>query len=122
MTNTTAQPQEVSNQSIQHGTELFLYLNACKKKSVLDYWKFYYENFFTESISSEQKVLSLLKIMKDKTSKDGQDIANTVMVKLSEELGFEYNIPEVSKNGIIGGKIIWKSNFRNITGMRKLMK
>ena len=121
MTNITAHSQEVSNQSIQHGTELFLYLNACQRESVLDYWKHFYEFLFSELMSSQQKVLSLLKIMKDKTSKDGQDIANAIMVKLSKELGFKYYNPKVSRQGITGNKFFWKNNFRNITGIDKVM-
>ena len=118
-TNLTQDPQNVSNQTIQHGTELFLYLNACQssKEFVRNYWEIFFEFLFTEYLSSDQKVLSLLKIIKDKRSKDGQHIANTIMARLSEVLGFKFNIAEVSRKGIIGRKVTWKNTIRNITGI-----
>ena len=43
-TNITTEPQDLSKQTIQHGTELFLYLNICpsSKKSAQEYWLIYY--------------------------------------------------------------------------------
>ena len=115
-TTNTADNKKVTDQSILHGSELFLYLNACRRKSVLDYWNNFYESLFIDSLSSQQKVLTLFKIIKDRKSKDGQDIANKIMARLSSELGFRYYLPEVSKIGIIGENIKWKISMRNITG------
>ena len=116
--NISKDPQGISNQSLHHGTELFLFLNMCpcSKNSKKKYWRTFYEYLFSDYLTSQQKVLSLLKILKDKTSKDGQDIANTIMAKLSTELGFRYYLPKVSKKGIIGEEINWKHSISRITG------
>ena len=115
--NTTNKDNEkVTVQSIKHGSELFLYLNACPRQSVLDYWSNFYDHLFIDTVSSQQKVLTLFKIIKDRKSKDGQEIANKIMVRLSSELGFRYNLPEVSKKRIIREEINWKNSIRNITG------
>ena len=121
MTNITIGHQQVSKQAIHRGTELFLYINTClslkESVSVRDYWNTFYQFFFTETISSQQKVLSLFKIITDNTSKDGQDIANIMMAKLSKELGFKYYTPQVTRGGIIGDNVNWKKNIENITGI-----
>ena len=120
--NISTDPMSVSNKSIHHGTELFLYLNTCpsSKDSEKEYWKNYYAYLFSDSLSSQQKVLSLLKIIKDRKSKDGQDIANKIMARLSTELGFRYYLPEILKKGIIREEVIWKNGIRNIKGTVKL--
>ena len=120
--NISTDPLNVSNKSIHHGTELFLYLNTCpsSKDSEKEYWKNYYAYLFSDSLSSKQKVLSLLKILKDRKSKDGQDIANKILARLSEELGFRYYLPEELKKGIIREGVIWKNGIRNIKGTVKL--
>ena len=117
MTNITVGPKDLSNQTIYDGTRLFLYLNICpsSKEDVRKYWNTFYRYLFTDALSSEQKVLSLIKIASDTTSKDGQDLANTIMTRLSKELGFRYYIPDVSTE-IIGEKVNWKNNIRNIIG------
>ena len=118
MTNKTLDPQDVSNQTIQHGTELFLYLNTCpsSKDLVRKYLVAFYEFLFSSALSSEQKVLTLSKIINDNTSKDGQDIANKIMARLSKELGFRYYTPAITSYGIIGEKVKWTNSIRNITG------
>ena len=117
----TTDQKVVSNQSIQLGTELFLHLNACpkSKESFTKYWSTFYTYIFAGKISNvspQQIVLSLLKMIKDKKSKDGQDIANIILARLSKDLGFRYYIPEVSRKGIFGRNIDWKSSIINITG------
>ena len=124
MSDMTTDPQNVSNQSIQLGTELFLYLNLCPKStnSFVDYWTTLYENLFVDSLSSQQIVLTLLKIIKNRRSKDGQDMANIILARLSKELGFRYFIPELTRKGIFGENVYWKSiNIRNITGTDTLV-
>ena len=114
-TNPSAEIKDKDSKIIQMGTELFLYLNANRYKPFLDYWTEFYSELFTNGFSSQQQVLSLFGIARNPKSKDAQEIANKILVKLSEELGFNYNKPDVLKNGILS-QIHWKNNIKNIQG------
>ena len=114
-TNISAQFKDHSDDIIQKGAKMFLYINPYIRGSVLNYWTEFYNNFF-RSLPSSKKVLSLSKIVNNKKSKDSQEIANKILVWLSKELGFKYFRPELSKDGILN-QIIWKNNIGNIQGI-----
>ena len=118
MSDMTADQKVVFNDSIQLGTELFLHLNTCpkSKESFTKYWITFYKYLFADNVSPQQIVLSLLILIKDRKSKDGQDIANIILARLSKDMGFRYFIPEVTRKGIFGKQIDWKSSIINITG------
>ena len=107
--------QDVSEYSIQTGAELFLQMTLCPPSSVIDKWKLFLEFLFSEYLSPQQKVLSLVKIINDKKSKDGQEIANAIMARLSRVLGFQYLIPEIS-NQRLSSSVKWGENVESIQG------
>ena len=114
-TKISAEFKHHSNEIIQKGAEMFLYLNPYIRGSVLNYWTEFYSDFFSLGTSSQQKVLSLFKILNNAKSKDSKEIANKILVQLSRELGFKNNRPDVLKDGILN-QIIWRNNIENITG------
>ena len=115
ISNMSAESKDYSDDIIQKGSELFLYLNPLLKGSTLNYWSEFYSDLFTASTSVQQKVLSLVKILNNPKSKDSQEIASEILVQLSRELRLKYYKPEISREGI-KNQITWKNDLVNIEG------
>ena len=94
---------------------MFLYLNAYQWESVVKYWTEFFKDLFTNSYTSQQKVLSLLRLAKNPKSKDVQEIANKILARLGKELHFNYYESEVLKQGV-KSDINWKNNIGDIQG------
>ena len=119
-TNNSSEIQDMPAYSIQTGAELFLQMNLCPPSAVLKKWKSFLEYLFSESLSPQQKVLALFKIIQDKKSKDDQQIANTIMARLSRDLGFQYLVPKISNKGLIS-QVKWKANIGSIPGKAEII-
>ena len=113
--NISADIQVVSNSTIEKGTELFLLMNSCPSDD-LEHWKRFYEYVFSDALTPDQKVLVLVKTLKDVKSKDGQEIASNILGRLSRELGFEYYKPTVSNQEIVS-KMKWTKDIEGVRGI-----
>ena len=117
--NNSTDIQDVPAYSIQRGAELFLKMNLCPPSALMNKWERFLHYLFSESLSPQQKVLALFKIIQDKKSKDDQQIANTIMARLSKVLGFQYLVPKISNKGLIS-QFKWKAYIENIPGKAKI--
>ena len=112
--------QDVPAYSIQTGAELFLQMNLCPPSRVMKKWKGFLHYLFSEHLSPQQKVLSLVKIINDKKSNDDDQIANTILARLSRDLGFQYLVPEISNKGI-NSQVNWKTNIESTIGKAEII-
>ena len=111
--------QNLSNESIDTGAEVFLYLNMCPSDNQYDFWlDFYNYDFFSEIYSGPEKLLTLLKIKNNGKSRDGEQIANKVMSKLASEVGFQYFQSKMLLEGATT-EVEWTKNLSNVKGMKR---
>ena len=110
--------QNLSNATIDTGAEVFLYLNMHPSDIQYDFWfDFYNVDFFSEIYSGPEKLLTLLKIKNDGKSRDGEQIANKVMSKVSSEVGFQYFQSKMSLERVIT-EVEWTKNLSNVKGRK----
>ena len=93
----------------------------CPSDNQYDFWfDFYNYDFFSESYSGPEKLLTLLKIKNDGKSRDGEQIANKVMSKLASEVGFQYFQSKMLLEGATT-EVEWTKNLSNVQGKKSLI-
>ena len=84
--NVSDQVKTLSTEIINEGGEMFVYLNSCLA--------FHWENFYHHLLfdkSNTEIILSVLNARKNSRTKGSKILANKVLGKLADILGFEYN-------------------------------
>ena len=65
--------------------KMFVYLNSCPAL----HWQNFYHHLLFEKTNSEM-ILSVLNAMKNSRTKGSREVANKVLVRLADILGFQY--------------------------------
>ena len=84
--NVTAEVTDLSNEIINDGGEMFVYLNSCPA--------FHWQNFYHHLLfdkSNTEIILSVLYARKNSRTKGSRILANKVLGRMADILGFEYN-------------------------------
>ena len=112
--------QNLSEKIIQKGVEMFLYLNSCENQEVKSYWINFYGKmilkpccfgFDFEYRSMKEILLPTSKTLQSPKSKDGQEIANKIIKRLSSDAKFQYLQPNNDEPNIK-----WTRNLQNVKG------
>ena len=87
--NVTSKVENLSEQNIKVGADMFVYLNSCPS-----YWVYFYHEIFNSTNSVSEIIQLTMNTLKKKTKRKGELIASQLLWKLSSELEFEYLVPE----------------------------
>ena len=88
---------------IEEGGKMFVYLNSCPAI----HWQNFYHHLLFEKTNSEM-ILSVLNAMKNSRTKGSRAVANKVLVRLADILGFKYKY--------YTNETKWVNNFATVTG------
>ena len=106
--NVTSKLENLSEEDISTGAEMFLYLNSCPS-----YWVYFYHEILNSTNSVPEIIQLTLNTFKKQTNRKGELIANQYLTKLAPELGFEYIVPDDVE---AGGEIVLKKTIKNVKG------
>ena len=85
VSNLTDEIKSLLNSTIEEGGKMFVYLNSCPAL----HWQNFYHHLLFEKTNSEM-ILSVLNAMKNSRTKGSRAVANQVLVRLADILGFQY--------------------------------
>ena len=86
VSNISEEIKNVSLDIINAGGQMFLYLNSCPSI----HWQNFYQHILYEKPTSAI-ILTVLDAMKNSNTKGSKLVANKVLGRLADILGFEYN-------------------------------
>ena len=89
--------------TIEEGGKMFVYLNSCPAL----HWQNFYHHLLFEKTNSEM-ILSVLNAMKNSRTKGSRAVANKVLVRLADVLGFKYKY--------FANETKWVNNFDTVKG------
>ena len=85
VSSSTDEIKPLPNSTIEEGGKMFVYLNSCPAL----HWQNFYHHLFFEKTNSEM-ILSVLNAIKNSPTKGSRAVANMVLVRLANILGFQY--------------------------------
>ena len=103
VSNQTDEIKSLPNRTIEEGGKMFVYLISCP---ALHWQNFYYHLLF-EKTNSEM-ILSVLNAMKNSRTMGSRAVANKVLVRLADVLGFKYKY--------FANETKWVNNFDTVKG------
>ena len=87
VSNPTDEIKSLPTSTIEEGGKMFVYLNSCPAL----HWQNFYHHLLFEKKNSEI-ILSVLNAMKNSRTKGSRAVANKVLGRLADNLGFQYKI------------------------------
>ena len=103
VSNQTYEIKSLPNSTIEEGGKMFVYLISCPAL----HWQNFYHHLLFEKTNSEM-ILSVLNAMKNSRTKGSRAVANEVLVRLADILGFKYKY--------FTNETKWVNNFATVTG------